>query len=520
MKNISKYVRIFITDSKKDLDDINSLLLSLEKDLKNKDLINSIFRKFHSLKGMCATMGYDHANELSHALEEPLGKSREGQLELTKEMVDLLFRGTDFLRDLADAAVNESAPDMGYKKFIKRLKGFKSGGTTSLKKEEPVIKYQPPKTIPVETKSLDNLINIVGEMMAHRNRLIELNRPYFSHELTEGVETLENLIKELYNQVLKIRMMSVYTITDLLQRIVRDLASYQGKEIDLNIEGDRTVKLDRTILEELMDPLMHIIRNAVDHGIELPNQRKEKGKSRGKIEVRFSKEGDMVKVEIEDDGKGIDPVKIKEHALGKGFINKETASSMSGEDIIMLLCIPGFSTKKTVTDISGRGVGLDVVKNRVEALSGSMRILSEYGKGSKFILKIPTTTQIIFALFIKLDSHIFAIPMNKILGTRAIEYRKAQNTFVFQDSQISTVVKLADLLKIEDQSKKEGDSHLVLIVEMGGNKSGLMVDELVGIEQIFVKPLGRPLNKIECLSGVTILGDGRMVLVLDLERLG
>jgi two-component system chemotaxis sensor kinase CheA len=518
MSKISKYIQIFKTDSLKALGEMNSLLFQFEKDLKNKELLNDLFRNVHSLKGMSSSMGYNHLIELTHAMEEPLSKLREGQLEPTKEMVDLLFKGVNFLENLIEKAVTESAPRKDYKNFIKRLQELASSKITSQAKGEPVIKYRPPKAIPIETEELDNLINIVGEMVSHRNQLIELNRPFFSHDYYEGMQILEKLIRELYQQVLKIRMMPIYTITDLLRRIVRDLASSQDKEIDLDVEGDKTIKLDRTVLEALMDPLIHLIRNAVDHGIESPSIRRENGKPRGKIVLRFSKEGDMVKLELSDDGKGIDLVMVKDRALRKGIINKEVSNSMSEEDTLMLLCIPGLSTSKSVTDISGRGVGLDVVKSGVEALNGSMHIQSVPGMGSKITLKIPTTIHIIFALFIRLDSQIFAIPIYKILASREIEYSKAQNTYTFQNSQIS-LTHLADLLKIDELPKKNGGHYPLLIVEIGGNKFGLMVDELVGIEQIFVKPLGRPLNKIECLNGVTILGDGRMALILDLERL-
>ena len=402
---------------------------------------------------------------------------------------------------------------------MNRLKGLTDSGISLLTTQRAVIKFQMPKTISVAARALDDLISLVGEMIIHRNRLLELNQPVSSNELFEEMETVEKLVNELHDQVLKIRMMPFSLITDFVYRTVRDLAKRQDKEVDFSVEGDKEIELDRTVAEELIDPLIHLIRNAIDHGIESPSTREEKGKPTGKINVKFSKERDMIKVEVEDDGQGIDLAKVKKKALERGITNEKTLASLSEEAIFMLLCEPGFSTSDTVTDVSGRGVGLDVVKNSVESLGGSMYISTECGAGSRFTLKVPATTHIIFALLIKSDSQVFAVPTSKIQAITKTNMKSIHDSFIFHDTQVS-LVQLRELLMLDGPGRDDSGLCPVIITETEGKKIGVIVDEILRVEQIYVKPLGSPLDKIDGLYGVTILGDGRIVLVLDLERLG
>jgi two-component system chemotaxis sensor kinase CheA len=519
MQNLEKYIQIFDVDSRKELAEMNKVLVSLEKDLSNPDLINALFRKAHSLKGMGATMGYNRLSELGHALEEPLNRIREKKFELTREIIDLLFEGVDLLEALVDEAVTGASPKLDYGDFLSRIKGLTDSGTSLPTTKKAIVKFQMPKTISVAARALDDLIGLVGEMIIHRNRLLELNQPLPSNELVEEMETAQKLVNELHDQVLKIRMMPFSLITDFVYRTVRDLAKRQDKEVDFSIEGDKEVELDRTVAEELIDPLIHLIRNAVDHGIESPSVRQEKGKSVGRISVRFSKESDMVKVEVEDDGQGIDLARVKKKALERGIINEKTLASLSEEAILMLLCEPGLSTSYTVTDVSGRGVGLDVVKSSVESLGGSIYISTELGAGSRFALKVPATTHIIFALLIRSGSQVFAVPTSKIQATTKINTKSTHDSFIFYDTQVS-LVHLRDLLMLDDSARDDSGPYPVIVTETEGKKIGVIADEILRVEQIYVKPLGSPLDRVDGLYGVTILGDGRIVLVLDLERLG
>ena len=518
MQDVSKYTEIFIIDSREGLREINQVLLQLEKDPQNLELINTLFRKVHSLKGMAKMMEYHRLSELCHALEEPLGKLRDGESVLSQEMIGLLFSGADLLENLVNEAVTASPPQIDYQSFIQKLSGEIPSECIPSVNGKLTVDYKLPTSVPVDTHKLDELINIIGEMLIRRNRLIELTRSFLSPELEEEIHIFENLMDELYSKVLTIRMVPVSIVTAMVHRIVRDLAINQRKEIDFLTEGDKEIELDSTILDELIAPLIHLIRNAVDHGIEPPSIRSAKGKTKGKVWLRFLKEKDMVRIEVEDDGYGINITQIKNEGLNKKIIDKDKINFLTDEEVLRLLCIPGFSTSEKVTDISGRGVGLDVVKEKVDKLGGSMQIFSNYGRGAKFILRIPTTSHIIFALVISLNSHLFAIPLSKILAITKVDGKVSPQRITFQGKEIH-VVRLKDLLRIKSSSPKEPSNPPIIVSVLEGKKVGLVVDGLVKIDQIFVKPLGKLLDKIEGFYGITISGDGRMVLVLDLERL-
>lgn len=500
---------------------MHHLLLDLEKDPQSAELINALFRKAHSLKGMAATMGFERLSEVSHALEEPLNRIREGKASLGKTTMELLFQGADLLEVLVEEALTGTVPGVEYRDFVEKLKNHTAAKTEPLRKEKPLAHYHPPTAVSVETRTLDELINIVGDMMVRRNRLMELNRPLMSYHIEEELRALDKLIRDLYAQVLKIRMLPLATATELLRRVTRDLAQSEGKEVDLAIEGDKDVELDRTVLEELIDPLVHLVRNAVDHGIELPDERRRNRKAaKGKLRLSFSKEKEMVRVEVEDDGQGIDVDAARHHAVAKGFVPQEKAEALSDEEVLMLLFRPGFTTSRTVTTVSGRGVGLDVVKERLERLGGSVQIRTEPGKGSVVTLRVPTTTHIIFALLVRVETQVFAIPLTKVLATAKVDDGQEKASFLFHDEEVA-LIRLRDLLGMSPGAPRAGGgSGPVVVAEVRGKKVGVMVDELVAIDQVFVKPLGKPLERIQGLYGATILGDGSLVLVLELERLG
>jgi two-component system, chemotaxis family, sensor kinase CheA len=519
MPNMSKYLQIFATDSRKELAELNHVLLEVEKQPQDSELINALFRKAHSLKGMAATMGFERLSEVCHALEEPLNRIRGGKSSLGKETIELLFQGADLLATLVEEAIAGSTPTVEYREFIDLLKTHTAPKAEPLRKEKPLARYQPPSTVPVDTHTLDELINIVGEMILRRNRLIELNRPFLSHELEEEMQHLDTLIRDLYSQVLKIRMLPLSTATELLRRVVRDLAQSEGKELDFTLEGDKQIELDRTVIEELMDPLIHLVRNAVDHGIELPAVRREKGKGKGTIRMGFSKEKEMVRIEVEDDGEGVDVATVREQAVIKEFVSREKADMMDEDEVFALLFKPGFTTSRRITTVSGRGVGLDVVKERLERLGGSVQVRSRPEKGTVFVLKAPTSTHIIFALLVRVNAQVYAIPLTKVLATAKAKVGRGQNSFLLHDEEVELLT-LREILGISRESQRTGACAPVVIAESRGRKLGLAVDELVAIDQIFVKPLGKPLNRIQGLYGATILGDGSLVLVLELERLG
>ena len=519
MQNRSKYLQIFSTDSQKMLGEMHHLVHCLEHDRGNHDLINDLFRKAHSLKGMAGTMELTRLTELSHSLEEPLSDIRSGKSALSPTAIDLLFEGVGLLEGLVEEAMSGAPEEIDYRDFLARLSNaFNSDQPAPYQKERRTYTYHLPKTISVSTEILDHLVNNVGELMIQRNRLAVLGRMHRSYEFDEELQQLSRIIQDLYHRIVTIKMMPVATVTDFLYRLVRDLAVTQGKEITVALEGEREIFLDRTILEELVDPLIHLVRNAVDHGIETPSVRSRRGKGAGTILLRFSKEQDLATIEVIDDGNGIDPEIIKDRAIEKGIITAAGAVGLDRDDALMLLCKPGFSTAEKITDVSGRGVGLDVVYSTVETLGGTFSITSQPGKGTTFTVTVPTTTHIFFALLVELQSHVFALPLTRVLGTAAVKPSRETSVITFHHDDIP-LMGLHELLGSEPPPAYRDYSHPVVVVDTAGEKRGVVVDKLIGIEQIFEKPIGPPLNTIEGVSGVTILGNQGIALVLDLGRL-
>jgi two-component system chemotaxis sensor kinase CheA len=307
-----------------------------------------------------------------------------------------------------------------------------------------------------------------------------------------------------------------------MPRLVRDLAREKGKDIEFTITGS-DIELDRAILEELTDPLVHILRNAVDHGIEPPNQRQMSAKSpTGKIMLSAYRERDLVILEVTDDGRGIDPDKIREAAVSRGIMKKQQIDLLDNRDVLLLTFMPNLSTNKEVSDISGRGVGMDVVKTKVESLGGSVRLDSEKGKGTKIILALPLTVAIIQALLIKSGGETFALPLSKTIKSAEVtpaSIQMSQNQrVVFIDGDMIPLFRLGDLLGFSN-GKADGSDISLIVSEVRGKHIGLQVDEIVGSQEIFIKSLGYPLEKIQGFSGVTILGDGKPILIIDIGNL-
>jgi two-component system, chemotaxis family, sensor kinase CheA len=304
--------------------------------------------------------------------------------------------------------------------------------------------------------------------------------------------------------------------------LIRDLAKEKGKEVDFSITGG-DIELDRSILEELTETLVHIFRNSIDHGIEPPDDRERSDKPRsGTVTLNAYRERDLVFIEATDDGKGMDPVKIKEAAIVRGIIKEEQANLLSEEDILLLTCMPNLSTQKEVSDISGRGVGMDVVKTKIESLGGSIKIESEIGKGTKIVLILPLTVAIIQALLITAAGATFALPLSKSVRSAEVkkeDIQKSQNQrVVLLNDEMIPLYRLSDILNI-DASVDGKDVISVIVIEVRGRNIGLEVEDIKGNEEIFIKSLGNPLERIPGFSGVTVLGDGKPVLILDVVNL-
>ncbi|MBE9503038.1 MAG: chemotaxis protein CheA [Proteobacteria bacterium] len=393
------------------------------------------------------------------------------------------------------------------------------------KEEKPKIstaKSNIATSVRVSTSLLDNLINIVGEMIIARSRLYEVSKDIPSVPLKEGQRQMNNLIRDLHDRVMSVRMTSIESLMNRLPRVVRDLARKNGKKVDLQIEG-KDIELDRAIVDEMGDPLIHILRNCVDHGIEMPDKREGAGKDPvGKLLIRAMREKDQVIINISDDGGGMDPEKIKKKAVEKGLIKEEQSREMDDREAFMLVCHSGLSTAEQITDVSGRGVGMDAVKNVVDSIGGSMDIDSIPGKGTNITLKLPLSVAIIQVLLIKSGNDVSAIPINKVIRTLEVqksELKRSQKQLaVLVDEELIPLLSLRKILSVETSQSPQPLISIV-VVEIRNKKVGLVVDTLVGQQEAFIKPLEPPLEWIKGLSGATIRGDGSVVFVLDVPNL-
>ncbi|WP_024787069.1 MULTISPECIES: response regulator [unclassified Lebetimonas] len=386
------------------------------------------------------------------------------------------------------------------------------------------------QTIRVDVKRLDQLMNLIGELVLAKNRLIKIYNDVeeryegekFLEELNQVVSSISIVTTDLQIAVMKTRMLPIGKVFNKFPRLVRDLSRELGKKVRLIIEGEET-ELDKSIIEEIGDPLVHMIRNSIDHGIEEPEKRKAKGKpEEGTVWLKAYNEGNMIVIEIKDDGAGMDPDALKQKAIEKGLITSQEAENMSDKEAFMLIFKPGFSTAAKVTSVSGRGVGMDVVKTNIEKLNGIIEVDSIPGKGTTFKLKIPLTLAIIQALLVASQEELFAVPLSNVIETvRIVEediYTIEGKSVLKLRDEILPLVNMADVFKIE--KVLEPDKYLyVVILGLGATKIGLIVDSFIGQEEIVIKSLGEFLKGIPGIAGATIRGDGKVTLILDVGSL-
>lgn len=375
------------------------------------------------------------------------------------------------------------------------------------------------RTIRVDIERLDTLMNLFSELLIDRARLEQLASEVRRNDLTETVEHMARVSSDLQNIVLKLRMVPVESVFNRFPRMVRDLAKSLEKKLDLVITGAET-ELDRTVIDEIGDPLVHLIRNSVDHGVEMPAARVAAGKAEtGTVQLRAFHSGNHVFIEIEDDGNGINGPKVKEIAIKRGVVTEDEAKKLSDDEVNMLIFAPGFSTADKISDISGRGVGLDVVKSKIESLGGSVTVASTLGKGSKFTIQLPLTLSIISAMLVKLGSEKYAIPLSSIVETAAIRREDIRdihgNKVIDYRNSIIPVLSLAEILDSPDY-REEGEAETeTVIIRKGDKMAAVLVDEFIAQNEIVLKTLGKYLSNQKLISGATILGDGQVALIVD-----
>ncbi|HHX87533.1 MAG TPA: chemotaxis protein CheA [Firmicutes bacterium] len=378
------------------------------------------------------------------------------------------------------------------------------------------------KMVRVETSKLDQLMNLVGEMVVARTRILELGRGH-SEELDNLLDQLKRSINNLQDTSMELRMVPVKQVFDRFPRMVRDISRSRMKKVRLLISGEQT-ELDRSIVNRLSDPLVHLIRNAIDHGIEPEAERKARGKSpEGSILLKAYHEGNHIVILVEDDGAGIDPQLIKSTAIDKGIISREEASHLSEQELLNLIFYSGFSTSSKVTDVSGRGVGMDVVKASIEALHGSIQIESRPLKMTRFTLRLPLTLAIIKSLLVNSAGQTLAIPVEVIRENIFLEVDQVKtirgSKVINLRGEVICLHNLSELLGFSNNGYSGSAGFPVVIVEAGGKKAGLIVEKLIGQQEIMIKPLGEYLKGLTGIAGATILGDGRVTLILDVLNL-
>lgn len=566
MTKEDEYKEMFLAEALESYEQLNNLFTELEKDHQNKMAIDAIFRITHTLKGNAMGMGFQAISELSHAMEDIFSEAKQGKIKLDADLFQSLFKANDALGQLIDAIKTDEV--VRYKGILTKLQVFirkiqendsnnpspqnanpTEKNTTDIEKkaiEESVIEEETEEIstqdtsskitlsdmVQVPVRKLDELLNIVGELIIEKDTLIAqyLDRGISTTELSR----LHRITSDLQYSVMDVRMVQIGFMFNKFHRILRDVANLEDKKVDLILEGTES-EIDRNILKTISDSLVHLVRNAVSHGIETPQERLQKGKPEiGKVTLRARNEKDTVFIEIADDGYGIDIAKIKKKAINKGLISKEYAPIISDEEVMMCLFEPGFSNAEVVTEVSGRGVGLDVVRLAVESIGGKVSVQTELGKGSTFILSLPSSMAVKGALLFELNKQEFAIALNYTEAVISLHKSKIHkiNTGLITTylGKTISIVFLQDLFQLKNLKEvvKPGAFHTtfdllqddpkldVVIVSYNNKMLGLVVDKLMQQKEIVEKTLPAPVDNVALFSGATILGNGNMCLVLDI----
>ena len=623
MEDIQEILEDFLIEAFELIEQIDQDLVELENNPEDLELLNSIFRVAHTIKGSSSFLNFDVLTKLTHHMEDVLNKARHGDLKITPDVMDVVLESIDMMKSLLygirdygndtdvgvdiedickrldaiskreeiqDAGTVEPSPqpqvqtkteekaesvseedysgmsedevEAEIERLLKLRKEEDKKRKEAKKREETgdikaknleskpkpapkpasksAVKKHPPakkssgssmeQTIRVEVKRLDHLMNLIGELVLGKNRLIkiydDIEERYegekFLEELNQVVSAISLVTTDLQIAVMKTRMLPIAKVFNKFPRMIRDLARDLQKNIELEISGEET-ELDKSIVEEIGDPLVHIIRNSCDHGIETPQDRLAVGKPEaGTIELKAYNEGNQIVIEIRDDGKGLDPDVLRYKSIEKGLISEKEADNMSDKEAFNLIFKPGFSTAAKVTNVSGRGVGMDVVKTNIEKLNGIIDIDSEVGKGTIIKLKIPLTLAIIQSLLVGAQEEYFAVPLASVLETVRISLDEiytieGKNVLRLRDEVLS-LVRLSDIFGVE-QVYENSEHAYVVIIGLAESKLGVIVDTLVGQEEIVIKSMGDYLQGIEGIAGATIRGDGRVTLIIDVAAL-
>jgi two-component system chemotaxis sensor kinase CheA len=566
-EELQEIISEFIVEAEETLERIDPLFVELEIKGYDRDILNEIFRGMHTLKGAAGFLGFNQIVDVSHRAESILKRLRDGEMSLTKELMDVILKSVDTLRTLILNIKQGNNQESDISEILKELDSaiqVKSEVTTKDSKEDNLEKrshsedikkkdsqaenpknelvenLQQTKEKPVRIQDegvsklrvdimrIDKVMDLAGEIVLARNRLLnlatKLENTYSGdsnvESLNETIGFLDRVTSDLQLAVMRMRMQPIQKVFSKFPRMVRDLSRNLGKDIELEIYGEDT-EVDKTVIENIGDPLVHIIRNSIDHGVEEPHERIAKGKPKeGKIIISAYQKGTQIVIEVSDDGRGIDVESVKRKALAKGLITEEDFNRMSDEAAINLIFMPGFSTKDVSTEISGRGVGMDVVKTNVSKLNGYVEVTTKKDLGSTFRISLPLTLAIIQAMMIRIGNEVYAIPQSMIEETIRIKKSylqeiTGQKVLSVRD-RVLPVYKMSELLGIKERFDINCDNDFILVTSVGERRFCISVDELLGQEEIVIKTING-IDLEECgIMGATITGDGKVVLILDL----
>jgi two-component system chemotaxis sensor kinase CheA len=536
----------YLIESKEILDHLSQDLVALEKKPADANLLNNIFRGVHTLKGTSSFLGFNQITELTHTSEDLLNKLRKGDLIADNKIIDILIEAHNAASILLQRIESRNLQPVELNGILEKLRGVmqKQQDKVQIEDLEKAKKEEAPRTpetfdvmhqraadstIRVDIERLDELMNLVGELVLARNRLAQATqtllekyeRVDMSKHIADVSSQIDFVTTELQMAVMKTRMIPIEKVFNGLPLLARDLMRTTGKEVDLQIYGKET-ELDKSIIEELNDPLVHMVRNAIDHGIESPEERKKQGKpQQGIVVVNAERDGNYILITMEDDGRGIDAEQIKQKAIEKGLISEAQAQEMTASDILNLIFIPGFSTKHETTNVSGRGVGMDIVKTNIAKLKGIVEIDSAVGKGTIITLKVPLTLAIIQGLLMKVADEVFAVPLSAVLeiiriGPNEIYTIQGREVIRLRDI-ILPLARMSDIIGSSKTSKQSTISYVV-VVGWAEKRIGLLVDSLQGQKEVVIKALGSYLGDVPGIAGSTILGDGSVILVIDVGQ--
>lgn len=550
----------FITESNEHLEAAEVGLLELENKPNDQEVLKQIFRAFHTIKGMSGFLKLEQIGSLAHSSENLLDLARKGELILTGENTNITLEAIDMLKKMlselkiaakknkpvpaekhlsslleklkASTDTQSLASSLGTPQGLKNdkqldevlISGYEPQINESFSSANSIININPAnEKIKVSTERLDNLVNMAGELVIAQLMVAEeANTNLVSeYELNHKVTYQGKIVRDLQELSMSMRMVPVDTVFQKMGRLVRDLSLKAEKTINLVTSGEQT-ELDRNIVDKIADPLVHMIRNSIDHGIESPEERTKAGKNPvGKIELRAFHQAGNIIIEIEDDGKGLDKDHILKKAIDNGLV--EAGQQLDDQEIFKLIFHAGLSTAKNITNLSGRGVGMDVVKKNIESLRGKIEIFSTEGKGTTFKIRMPLTLAIIDAQIIKIGSERYVIPINSIVKTfrpDAEQLSTIQNRgeMAIIHGEILPLLRLYRLFGVESATK-DPTKALLVIVETDSKKCCLLVDQLLSQQQVVIKTLGDGLRNIKGVSGGAIMGDGKVSLILDIPRL-